>query len=92
MTGTTRFGFTKEHFALLGTVVRNPALFVVDAPNATSVSELWNTIPTKSQLTKAQWEIYKDGAYKLKTFESNVSSSCSEAQVCAANNFPTLLA
>ena len=90
----SRFGFTKAHFTLLGLVTPNPYTFVSDAPDAATVGVAWAKIPTAQSraLTKQEWDTYQDGAYKLETFKANVSSSCSEAQVCAANNFPTLLA
>lgn len=90
----TRFGFTRKHYTLLGLVTPNAYNFVDNAPDAATVSKAWGNIPTvqSRKLTSDEWDTYKDGAYKLETFAANVSSHYSEVQVCAANNFPTLLA
>lgn len=88
----TRFGFTKKHYDLLSKVVKNPYLFVADAESAATVAEKWGTLPTTTLLTAEEFDTYTDGAHKLEVIKSNVTASCSEAQVCKANGFPTTLA
>lgn len=88
----TRFGFTKKHYDLLSKVVKNPYLFVADAESAATVAEKWGTLPTETLLTAEEFDTYTDGAHKLEVIKSNVTASCSEAQVCKANGFPTTLA
>ena len=87
----TRFGFTKKHYDLLSKVVKNPYLFVADAESAATVAEKWGTLPTETLLTAEEFDTYTDGAHKLEVIKSNVTASCSEAQVCKANGFPTTL-
>ena len=87
----TRFGFTKKHYDLLSKVVKNPYLFVADAESAATVAEKWGTLPTETLLTAEEFDTYTDGAHKLEVIKSNVTASCSEAQVCKANGFLTTL-
>lgn len=87
----TRFGFTKKHYDLLRKVVKDPYSFVADAKSAATVAEKWGTLPTETLLTAEEFDTYTDGAHKLETIKANVTASCSEAQVCKANGFPTTL-
>ena len=89
---TTRFGFTAKHYDLLRKVVKDPYTFVADAKSAATVAEKWGTLPKDYLLTADEFTTYTDGAHKLETITANVTASCSEAQVCKANGFPTTLA